>query len=315
VTPFAAARRRVTAVPVLAVFISVFVWGAGPIMTKAVDVSVNTTIFWRTLAWPPILWAVARWRGGRITAASLRIALVPGMFFGASTILGFTAFMTTSVANATLIGNVASAFTLFLAPRVLGERVRPVQVGLALCSFAGVALMVFGAGGTGGATLHGDALALGNAATWTVYFLSSKRLRSAKDAVDTWSFLGSVAVCQLVVTVPWALATSRDLVALSARDVLLIACMVLLPGTTGHGLMVWAQRHVAATLSSLVHLLAPVISAFLAWVIYDQGVNGTQALGGLVLLASLAGVVRLAGPPAARHALVDPAERLLDSNP
>ena len=104
-------------------------------------------------------------KGGRITAASLRIALVPGMFFGASTILGFTAFMTTSVANATLIGNVASAFTLFLAPRVLGERVRPVQVGLALCSFAGVALMVFGAGGTGGATLHGDALALGNAAT------------------------------------------------------------------------------------------------------------------------------------------------------
>ena len=78
-TPFAAARRRVAAVPVIAVLVAVFAWGAGPIITKAVDVSINSTIFWRTLAWPPVLWAVARWRGGRITRASLRAALVPGV--------------------------------------------------------------------------------------------------------------------------------------------------------------------------------------------------------------------------------------------
>lgn len=314
-TPFAAARRRFAAVPVLAVLVAVFAWGAGPIMTKAVDVSINSTIFWRTLAWPPVLWAVARWRGGRITRASLRAALVPGVFFGASTITGFTAFMTTSVANATLIGNVASAFTLFLAPRVLGERVRGVQYACAVGSFAGVALIVLGAGGTGGATLRGDLLALANAATWTVYFLVSKRIRTATDAVDTWSFLGSVAVCQLLVTVPWALATSDDLLGLSARDVLLISVMILVPGTTGHGLMVWAQRHVDATVSALVLLLGPVISGILAWVFYDQAVTVLQATGGAVVLASLAGVVRLAAPSASRRALVDPAERLLDSNP
>ena len=311
-TPFAAARRRVAAVPVIAVLVAVFAWGAGPIITKAVDVSINSTIFWRTLAWPPVLWAVARWRGGRITRASLRAALVPGVFFGASTITGFTAFMTTSVANATLIGNVASAFTLFLAPRVLGERVRGVQYACAVGSFAGVALIVLGAGGTGGATLRGDLLALVNAATWTVYFLVSKRIRSADDAVDTWSFLGSVAVCQLLVTVPWAMATSDDLLALSRRDVLLIALMIVVPGTTGHGLMVWAQRHVDATVSALVLLLGPVISGVLAWVVYDQGVTAVQALGGVVVLASLAGVVRLAAPSASRRALVDQAEAPAD---
>jgi drug/metabolite transporter (DMT)-like permease len=300
---------------VLAVVVAVVAWGAGPIITKAVDVSINSTIFWRTLAWPPVLWLVARWRGGRITAASLRVALLPGVFFGASTITGFTAFMTTSVANATLIGNVSSAFTLFLAPRLLGERVRAVQVGCAVASFVGVAVMVLGAGGTGGATLRGDALALVNAATWTVYFLASKRLRSATGAVDTWSFLGSVAVCQLLVTVPWALVTSRDLLALSWRDAALIGTMILLPGTTGHGLMVWAQRHVDATVSALVCLLGPVVSGVLAWLVYAQTVSLAQAIGGLVVLVSLAGVVWFAAPTAARRDPWAPAERVLDSTP
>ena len=299
----------------LAVVVAVVAWGAGPIITKAVDVSINSTIFWRTLAWPPVLWLVARWRGGRITAASLRVALLPGVFFGASTITGFTAFMTTSVANATLIGNVSSAFTLFLAPRLLGERVRAVQVGCAVASFVGVAVMVLGAGGTGGATLRGDALALVNAATWTVYFLASKRLRSATGAVDTWSFLGSVAVCQLLVTVPWALVTSRDLLALSWRDAALIGTMILLPGTTGHGLMVWAQRHVDATVSALVCLLGPVVSGVLAWLVYAQTVSLAQAIGGLVVVVSLAGVVWFAAPTAARRDPWAPAERVLDSTP
>ena len=299
----------------LAVVVAVVAWGAGPIITKAVDVSINSTIFWRTLAWPHVLWLVARGRGGRITAASLRVALLPGVFFGASTITGFTAFMTTSVANATLIGNVSSAFTLFLAPRLLGERVRAVQVGCAVASFVGVAVMVLGAGGTGGATLRGDALALVNAATWTVYFLASKRLRSATGAVDTWSFLGSVAVCQLLVTVPWALVTSRDLLALSWRDAALIGTMILLPGTTGHGLMVWAQRHVDATVSALVCLLGPVVSGVLAWLVYAQTVSLAQAIGGLVVLVSLAGVVWFAAPTAARRDPWAPAERVLDSTP
>jgi hypothetical protein len=53
----------------------------------------------------------------------------------------------------------------------------------------------------------------------------------------------------------------------------------------------------------------------LAWLVYAQTVSLAQAIGGLVVLVSLAGVVWFAAPTAARRDPWAPAERVLDSTP
>ncbi len=309
----ALARKQIAAVPVLAVFIAVFAWGIGPLLFLAPSISINSVLFYRVLFWPPLLYLIVRRNGAKINDKLFRSVLVPGILFGVSTIFGFTAITTTSVANATIIGNISTAMVLFVAPRFLNEKISKSQVVLALTSFAGVATIVIGAGNTGGSSLFGDALALVNALTWTAYFISSKRRRV--DGVDTWQFLFGVSVIQVFIVVPYALLTSNDILQITWRDLGFLIAMTLFSGTIGHSFMLWAQKYVDASVSSLILLLGPVISSAGAWLVYGQQISLVQVIGGAIVLASLAGVVRMSSSAKINKEVLSTADPLLNSNP
>ena len=309
----ALARKQIATVPVLAVFIAVFAWGIGPLLFLAPSISINSVLFYRVLFWPPLLYLIVRRNGAKINDKLFRSVLVPGILFGVSTIFGFTAITTTSVANATIIGNISTAMVLFVAPRFLNEKISKSQVVLALTSFAGVATIVIGAGNTGGSSLFGDALALVNALTWTAYFISSKRRRV--DGVDTWQFLFGVSVIQVFIVVPYALLTSNDILQITWRDLGFLIAMTLFSGTIGHSFMLWAQKYVDASVSSLILLLGPVISSAGAWLVYGQQISLVQVIGGAIVLASLAGVVRMSSSAKINKEVLSTADPLLNSNP
>lgn len=305
------ARARITAVPVLAVFIAVFAWGIAPLLFLAPSISINSILFYRVLLWPPLLYLIARRGGRKINKKLFRSVWLPGVLFGVSTIFSFTAIIETSVANATIIGNISTAMVLLAAPRFLNEKISRWQVLLALTSFAGVVAIVVGAGNTGGSSRFGDFLALINALTWTFYFISSKRRRV--DGVDTWQFLYGVSVIQVLVVVPYSLFTSDDILQISLRDFGFLIAMTLFSGTIGHSFMLWAQKYVDASVSSLILLLGPVISSIGAWLVYSQNISAMQVIGGAVVLASLAGVVRLSSSVKIRREVLSTADPLLNS--
>jgi drug/metabolite transporter (DMT)-like permease len=303
---------RVQSAPILAVFAAVLVWSFGPIITLSIGVSINTTIFYRVIFWPPMLYAIARLRKVSITKHVMKITFWPGVFFGLSTMVGFTAMKVTSVANATIIGNVSTALVLLAAPKFLGERIRSIQVVLAAVSFIGICAIVLGANGSGGATLRGDVYALANAVLWAGYFVVCKKVRT--DGVDTWAFMFGVSVAQVAVVAPWAIATSTDLGKVTARDIGLIILMTCCTGTVGHTLMVWAQKFVPASTSSLISLLMPVLSMIGAWLVFGQQINLVQFIGGSVVLASLAGVVRYGTKESINRDVLTTADPLLNSS-
>jgi drug/metabolite transporter (DMT)-like permease len=67
--------------------------------------------------------------------------------------------------------------------------------------------------------------------------------------------------------------------------------LLAVPGT-GHYLMNWAHLHVSLSVTGLLILGIPVMSVLGAWLILDQHLTSVQALGGVVVLGVLAGVVR-----------------------
>ena len=79
--------------------------------------------------------------------------------------------------------------------------------------------------------------------------------------------------------------------------------------------MIWAQKYVDASVSSMILLLGPVISSTGAWLVYKQQISLIQMLGGVVVLASLAGVVRLTNSTNLNNELLSTADPLLNSNP
>ncbi len=304
--------RRVQSAPILAVFGAVLVWSVGPILTLSVGVSINSTIFYRAIFWPPLLFAIAKLRKVPITKHVMKITFWPGVFFGLSTIAGFTAMKETSVANATIIGDIATVLVLFAAPKFLGERIRLVQVVLAVVSFLGISAIVFGANGAGGATLRGDVYALANAVLWAGYFVACKKVRT--EGVGAWAFMFGVSVMQVAVVAPWAIATSTDLSKVTTRDIGLLILMTCISGTVGHTLMVWAQKFVPASTSSLISLLMPVLSMIGAWLVFEQEINLVQFIGGAVVLASLAGVVRYGTKESINRDVLTTADPLLNSS-
>lgn len=298
-----ASRRTPAEVAVPAVILAVLAWGVGPLMVRGMDVEGTTVALYRMWSGTPVMLVAARAFGAPLDRKVLRAAVVPGVFFGLSMMLGFQAVRTTSIASATLIGALTPAVILLGANRIVGERSDARRVPFAVVAFAGLAMVVLVGGDRNGSTLHGDLLAFGNLACFTVYFLILKKLRNA--GLNSWAFLAGVFVVGTLVITPWCVATGDDVGTITMKDVLLLGGMVLGPGLVGHGLISWASRHLPVTTTSLLTLGSPVVSVIGGWLIYDQQLGWGQVVGAVLVIGGLAGTVW--DTSTRREPLLDPA--------
>jgi len=296
-------RRTPAEVAVPAVILAVLAWGVGPLMVRGMDVEGTTVALYRMWSGTPVMLVAARAFGAPLDRKVLRAAVVPGVFFGLSMMLGFQAVRTTSIASATLIGALTPAVILLGASRIVGERSDARRVPFAVVAFAGLAMVVLVGGDRNGSTLHGDLLAFGNLACFTVYFLILKKLRNA--GLNSWAFLAGVFVVGTLVITPWCVATGDDVGTITMKDVLLLGGMVLGPGLVGHGLISWASRHLPVTTTSLLTLGSPVVSVIGGWLIYDQQLGWGQVVGAVLVIGGLAGTVW--DTSTRREPLLDPA--------
>jgi drug/metabolite transporter (DMT)-like permease len=287
---------------VLAGGIAVFAWGLGPLFVRAMGVSTPTTVAYRLIIAVPVMHLVAWLFGGRVTRRLMRVSVVPGALFGTSLITGFAAVNNTSVSNATLISNLMPVAVVILAKFVFDGHVRNrqfVAVGVAL---VGMLVVVFGAGSAGDAAFLGDFLALVNVVVWTAFFLRMKNLRD--DGIHSWSLLAAVTTVAAIVAVPPCLLASNDLGSMTPRSWLFLVAMVLLPGVVGHGLMTWASGHLPVTVSSLLTLGSPVVSAVGAWLWLNQSMNEWQCIGSVIVLGALGAIAVNTRVEAVREASV-----------
>ncbi|MEY3033721.1 MAG: hypothetical protein RLZ86_343 [Actinomycetota bacterium] len=228
------------------------------------NVSGVSVSFYRMWLAVPVMVLLARLFGEPLDRRVLRICALPGVLFAFSMMFGFQAMRTTSIANATLIGQLCPAFMVLGAGRLVGERSTPKAAAAALVSFVG-------------------------------YFLLMKRTRNA--GVGSWAFLAGVFVVGAVALTPYCLVAADDLWQMERLDYVRVVAMIFGPGVLGHGLIVWATKHLEVTTTSLLTLLSPPISMIGAWIVYDQSLVPGQLVGAAIVLAGLAGTVVVARTP------------------
>lgn len=302
-TAVVAPRQRTTAESgLIAGSIAVFVWGLGPLFVRAMGVSAPTVVVFRFLLGTPAIVGVSYLLGGRFSKHLFKRALLPGALFGVSLMVGFTAVLETSVANATLINNMLPVLVVLIARFAMHEHVRGRQYVAVAAAVVGLTIVVFGAGSSGHASLWGDFLAVVNLLIWTWYFLRTKRLRDT--GADSWSLIATITVVAAAVAVPVCLVTADDLGAVHGADWWYLIGMVVGPGVLGHGLMTWASKHLEVTVSALLTLASPVVSAVGAWLWLDQGMTLLQAVGASIVLAALAAIAVNARVEAVRAATI-----------
>jgi drug/metabolite transporter (DMT)-like permease len=269
----------------LAISITTVVWGLAGVFVKSTTLeplSFATYRLWAGVAIYLVILAVLR---RRLTLATVRACALGGALFAADLAFTFSAFKLTTLANANIIGGLSPIFIAFAAARLFGERFGRREVLLAGVSFGGVAMVALGASGTPAWSPAGDLFALCSVASWTCYWLFSKRARQRVPAIE---YMTSVMLVAAIVMTPMAVVFGQSLALPSGGDWLWIWVVALLPGAMGHTMIAWAHRHVEAWLGALITQCVPVVAAIAAWIALDEPLTPLVVLGGLIVVASTA---------------------------
>lgn len=274
--------------PIAAAVGATLFWSVGNLMAKASELPGPQLAFWRVLFGALIYQAVLRARGGRMTWAALRVAVVGGTAFGLSSALLFTALQTSSVASVTIITALQPVFLLPYAVRRLGERVDAARLVLTGLALAGTIIAVLAASSSGSWSLVGDVLAFIGMFAGCAYFVGTKHARATLGAFEYQAAALTVAIA---VAFAGALVTGPGLVAPTAGDLWWALLMAVIPGT-GHLLMIWSQKQLPVSTTATIALDVVVLSSIGAAVLFGQALVPVQVAGMALVLVALALYVR-----------------------
>ena len=276
----------------LAAATAVTCWSAGNVIVAGFDLPGLQIGFWRLLLGAVVYGTFLYAGGRRITWATVRLVALPAVTIALEIALFFVAIQHTSLANATTIGALQPILLMAVASRRYREQVSVWLVGVALVAVGGVSLVMFGGGGGGvaGGHLRGDLLAVISMCLFTAYFVFVKDVR---HRVDTFTLQTTSMAIGALVLLPLAAIDSGRLVPPfpSWSQWGWLALLLAVPGT-GHFLMNWAHLHVSLTLTGLLTLAIPVLSAGGGWLVLDQRLTAVQVIGMVVVLSTLVVVVR-----------------------
>lgn len=210
--------------------------------------------------------------------------LLAGLCFSGDLAAWHRSIRYTSVANATLLANLAPLLVTLIAWFWLGERItRVFLVGLAL-ALGGAFVLVQANLDLGPSRLRGDLLGLVTAGFYAGYILSVKQARRRLGAPRVMAAV--TLVCTVVLGL-LAWVQGESLFPVSTRGWLVCAGLGLLPQALGQGLIAHGLAHLPASFSSVTLLVQPATATLLAWGLLGEPLSSVQALGGAVLVVGI----------------------------
>jgi drug/metabolite transporter (DMT)-like permease len=208
-----------------------------------------------------------------------------GLAFAGDLAFWHKSIQLTSVANATLLANLASIFVTLAAWVFLRQRpTRMFLAGLA-AALAGVALLVHTSLAFSSTGLAGDALGVVTAMFYAGYILAVKALRDRGEV--TLHLMAVTSTITAILLFPAALASGEALVPESARGWWILVGLALVSHAAGQGLIAYALAHLPAAFSSVSLLFQPVMAALFAWLLLAEPLAPLQIAGGLIVLVGI----------------------------
>lgn len=259
-----------------------------PILVRVADTGPVASAFWRCALAAPLLWAwTLHAEAGKPKAAAIPLPalLGAGLFFAADLGVWHWSIVYTSVANATLLANLAPIFVT-LAGWILWRTqvTRVFLAGMAL-AIAGMFVLVGPNFALGGTKLLGDALGALTGVFYAGYMLS---IKSARDAqASTARLMAWSTTITAIALLPVALLSPQPFLPQAASGWMVVIGLALITQVLGQGLIAYAFAHLPASLSSVSLLIQPVTAALLAWALFAEAIGPVQAIGGAIVLGGI----------------------------
>ena len=259
-----------------------------PILVRLSDTGPVASAFWRTALAAPLLWAwLARpaARDAAPVAISRRALVAAGLFFAADLGVWHWSIVYTSVANSTLLANLAPIFVT-LAGWVFWRRsVTGTFLAGMVLALAGMFILVGPNFSTGGTRLLGDALGALTAVFYAGYMLAIKSARDAR--ASTVRLMAWSTTITAIALFPVAVLSPQPMLPASAGGWWVLVALAVVTQILGQGLIAYAFAHLPASLSSVSLLIQPVMATLFAWLLFHEPVGAAQDLGGAVVLGGI----------------------------
>src|SRR5262249_34378922 len=190
----------------------------------------------------------------------------------------------TSVANASLLSNLAPIFVSLASFLLFGERVSRGFIAAMIAAIVGVTILVGDKLGIDRGQILGDGLGVFSSLAFAGYLMAIGRLRLRQRSSTVMA--ASVVVTALCLLLQ-ALATGERLLPRTIYGWADLLALALVSHALGQGLLTVALAHVSATFSAVSLLTLPVTAAFYGWVFFREPLSLNQAIGAPVVLASI----------------------------
>jgi drug/metabolite transporter (DMT)-like permease len=218
-------------------------------------------------------------------AANRRLMIAVGLLFAGDLAVWHWSIVLTSVANATLLANIAPIFVTLGV--WLWYRRRPSGLFLAGMAVAlvGVAALLGGDFRLAGRELAGDVFGVVTAMFYGGYQLAVSRARASASTASIMAWSGLVTACVLL---PLALVSGEQVLPVTAMGWLKLVGLALISQAAGQSLIAYAMAHLPATFSSVGLLLQPLVAALFAWVLLGEALGPAAIAGGCAVLVGIA---------------------------
>jgi len=261
-----------------------------PIFVRVSETGPTATAFWRVALAVPALWALyAAWgreAPGSISAApAAKLFIYAAIAFAGDLAVWHLSVKFTSVANSTLLANLAAIFVTLAAWLIFRQRPsRLFLIGL-VTAMVGVGMLVSTSIAFSSTALLGDALGVVTAMFYAWYLLTVKDLRDR--GVGTLRLMTVTTAIAALLLLPIALATGEQMLPVSGTGWLKLVGIALISHACGQGLIAYALAHLPASFSSVSLLLQPVMAGVFAWILLGEPLVAMQVAGGAVVLAGI----------------------------
>jgi drug/metabolite transporter (DMT)-like permease len=259
-----------------------------PILVRLSDTGPVASAFWRVALAAPLLWIWLAASSEPLIAPrtfSRGALLAAGLFFAADLGVWHWSIVYTSVANSTLLANLAPIFVTIAGWLFWKQKVtRLFLVGM-VTALAGMFVLVGPNFFVGGTRLLGDALGALTGVFYAGYMLAVKVARDAQ--ASTVRLMAWSTTITALALFPVAVISPQPMLPHALPGWWVLLALAVVTQIMGQGLIAYAFAHLPASLSSVSLLIQPVMATLFAWILFGEMVGPVQFVGGAVVLAGI----------------------------
>lgn len=261
-----------------------------PIFVRVSETGPTATAFWRVAFALPVLWPLYSFFGRRVAPDPSEVRTrwllaAAGVAFAGDLFFWHFSVQFTSIANSTLLANLAAIFVTLAAWLLFRQTPSPLFLAGLFTALIGVTMLVSTSMKFSATALLGDAFGVVTAMFYAWYLLTVKGLRDR--GVGALRLMAVTTAITAMVLLPIALASGEQMLPVSGAGWLKLVGIALISHACGQGLIAYALAHLPAAFSSVSLLLQPVMAGVFAWVLLGEPLVALQIAGGMVVLVGI----------------------------